>query len=506
MPARTFILAHDLGTTGDKASLFDETGQLLTSSFAGYETTYPYAGWAEQNADDWWQAVAESSQALLAQLSIRPTDVAAVSFSGQMMACLPIDKTGQPLRPAIIWADQRATAEATRLAQAVGESAIYQRTGHRVSATYTGPKIMWIKEHEPEIYHRARAFLQAKDYVVYRLTGNLATDYSDASGTNLFNLNTLIWDQEIVQAAGIEARLLPQPCPSHQMVGYVAAAAARTTGLMEGTPVVIGGGDGACATVGAGVVREGDAYNYIGSSSWIALASPRPIYDPQRRIFNFAHLNPRLVCPMGTMQAAGGAYRWLKAWLCGEGQERGYQEMDRWAAQTPPGAEGLLFLPYLMGERSPWWNPAARGAFVGLCMRHGRGHAARAVLEGVAFNLRMILDALTEQGIELQALRLIGGGARSHIWRQILADIYGLPILRPRLLVEATSLGAAIAGGVGIGLWPGYDVAHDLVQAEAAEAPDPANQAVYRELYPIFADAYRALEAISLRLGQTASA
>ena len=498
---KPYILAHDLGTTGNKANLFDERGQLVASAFCGYETSYPQAGWAEQDADDWWLAVIETSKTLLARSQIRPAEVAVVSFSAQMMAGLPVDAQGAPLRRAIIWADQRATEEAAFFGQVCGPDTIYRRTGHRVSAAYTGPKMLWVKNHEPQIYARARVFLQPKDYAAFRLTDQFATDYSDASGTHLFNLDRLEWDREIMQAMGIAPALLPQAFPSQQVIGHITRKAARLTGLRAGTPVVIGGGDGACATTGAGVVSEGDAYNYIGSSTWLSIASPRPLYDPQQRIVNFKHLDPALVCPMGTMQAAGGAYKWLSAWLRGSSQmEDIYLQMDSWAAQTPVGAEGLLFLPYLMGERSPYWNPQARGAFVGLSMRHGPGHAARAVMEGVALNLRLILEALTEQGVRVSAMRLIGGGAKSALWRQILADVYELPILRPQLLAEATSLGAAIAGGVGVGLWKSYQIAHELVQTIPAEQPNPETQAVYQRLYPLFKEAYRALEPIFPRL------
>ncbi len=501
MAAETYILAHDLGTTGNKATLFNADGQAVHSAFAGYPTSYPRAGWAEQDPEDWWRAVVETTRALLAGSGIAAGDVAAVSLSAQMMAGLPVDAAGQPLRRAIIWADQRATREASLLCEACGAEQLYRLTGHRISAAYTGPKMLWVRAHEPDILARTRVFLQAKDYVVFRLTGQFVTDYSDASGTNLFNLERRAWDEDVLAAVGLRPDLLPEAHPSHHIAGRVTAEAAAATGLLAGTPVVIGGGDGSCATVGAGVVGEGDAYTYIGSSSWMALASPRPLCDPQQRIVNFAHLDPRLVCPMGTMQAAGGAYQWLSRWIAGGEEAAGrYHEMDRWAAQTPPGAEGLLFLPYLMGERSPYWNPEARGAFVGLSMRHGRGHAARAAMEGVAFNLRMILEALTEQGIAPGAMRLIGGGAKSPVWRQILADVLGLPILRPQLLAEATALGAAIAGGVGVGLWPGYEVAHRLVVATEAERPNPAAQETYNARYPLFQEVYRALEPLYGRL------
>ena len=269
--------------------------------------------------------------------------------------------------------------------------------------------------------------------------------------------------------------------------------AAELTGLSAHTPVVIGGGDGACATVGAGVVSRSDAYNYVGSSSWISFVSREPLYDPRQRTFTFAHLDPQYLFPTGTMQCAGGSYDWLERLLRGGAEERIYRQIDAMAATVEPGARGLFFLPYLIGERSPHWNPRARGAFVGLSMVHGRPEMARAVLEGVAFNLRTILDAFRDQGAPISALRLIGGGARSALWRQIIADVFNLPVLRPKLLVEATSLGAAVAGAVGVGLYPGYDVASELVPAEPGEAPRPELAARYQELYRVFVGIYDAL-------------
>ena len=269
--------------------------------------------------------------------------------------------------------------------------------------------------------------------------------------------------------------------------------------------MVIGGGDGACATVGAGSVQEGDTYTYIGSWAWIALTTSQPILDPQRRTFTYAHLVPDRYFPVGTMQAGGGAYDWLERIL--RGDDAGtpiYQAMDAQAATVPVGARGLLFLPYLLGERSPYWNPLARAAFVGLAMPHGRAELTRAVLEGVALNMRLILDALRGQGVQIEAMRLIGGGAKSAIWRQILADTYELPILLPKLAAEATALGAAIAGGVGVGLFSDFSVAHRLIPTEAAEQPDPVSIRRYNALYPLFQQAYTALEPIFEQLAALA--
>ncbi|NLG52080.1 MAG: xylulokinase [Chloroflexi bacterium] len=487
------ILAHDTGTTGNKASLFDAEGRLLCSAFVGYQTHYPRPGWAEQNPQDWWRALCASTARLLSESGCRAQDIAVVAFSGEMMSCLPVDADGEPLRSAIIWADQRAYVEAEALAERVGREEVYRITGHRAGANYTAPKMLWLREHQPDIYARMRRVLQAKDYMVYRLTGEYATDYSDASGTLLFDLAGRHWPASILEALDIAPDLLPAAHPSAAVVGAVTQQAAQATGLAEGTPVVIGGGDGGCATVGAGVVRPGDAYNYVGSSSWISFVSREPLHDPQQRTFTFAHLDPEYVFPTGTMQCAGGSYDWLERVLRGTAEESLYRALDAAASDVEPGAQGLLFLPYLIGERSPHWNPKARAAFVGLAMTHGRAEMARAVMEGVAFNLRLILDAFRDQGASVTTLRLIGGGARSRVWRQILADVLNVPILRPRLLVEATSLGAAIAGGVGVGLYPDYTVADRLIAVEKGEEPAPTAVARYEELYALFQASYHAL-------------
>ena len=495
MSKNNYILAHDLGTTGNKVTLFDAaTGTTVATAFEAYQTSYPHPNWAEQDPADWWRAVQKSTQELLDAGGVRPGDIAVVSFSGMMNGALAVDAEGTPLRSTILWADQRAVEETEFLAHCCGVEQVYRRTGHRPGATYTGPKMLWIQRHQPEIYARTHLILQAKDYIAYKMSGVFASDYSDASSTNLFDLERHEWAVDIIEAVGLDPHKLPPLCPSSTVIGQVTPEAAAATGLLAGTPVVIGGGDGACATVGSGSVYPGDAYNYIGSSSWIAVTSERPLYDPQMRTFSYVHLDPKLYFPTGTMQCAGGSYDWLERLLRGDGETRLYDEMGAAAATVAPGARGLLFLPHLIGERSPYWNPLARGAFVGLTMAHGRAEVARAVLEGVAFTLRMILDAFLEQGAAITAMRLIGGGARSALWRQILADVYGLPILRPALLAEATALGAAIAGGVGVGLFPDFQVAHEFVTVEEAEQPDPAQSRRYAPLYDLFQRTYTVLE------------
>lgn len=499
-------MAHDLGTTGNKATLYDERGRLLADSFCSYETFYPAPNRVEQNPEDWWRAVCLSTRELLAKARVGPESVAVVSFSGQMMGCVPLDGERQPLRNAIIWADQRGVQQAQRMEEQVGQERAYRITGHRLSPAYSAAKIMWVRDHEPDVYRRTAKFVQAKDFVVARLTGSILTDYSDASGTNLFDLQARRWSPELLEAAGIDPAKLPDAVPAATVAGTVLPEAAEATGLLPGTPVVLGGGDGSCAATGAGVVREGIAYNYLGSSSWIALATRQPIFDPERRTFNWVHLDPQLYSPCGTMQAAGASYAWVRRALCPLEEQLAqtlgvsvYELMNLEADTVPPGSENLFFLPYLMGERSPHWNPDARGAFIGLTPVHTRAHLIRATLEGISFNLRIILEAF-ERYATIEAIRLIGGGASGATWRRILASVYRRPVLRLAHLQQATSLGAAIAGGVGIGMFPSYAVAEELAEVVAREDPDPRQVEVYENRYQVFRELYRALEPVFPRV------
>ena len=496
----TYLLAHDLGTSGNKATLYTTDGELVNSVVASYPTNYFNNNWAEQDAEDWWRAVCNSTTQILRGLNNQ--DVAAVSFSGQMMGCLCVDRRGVPLRKAIIWADQRAEREVDTLRERLDEREFYRITGNRLSPSYGLAKLLWVKNNEPETYRQTHKMLHAKDYIVFKLTGRFVTDYSDASGTNLFDLNTFEWSENILAASGIAREKLPELRPSTFVAGEVGAAVAEQTGLAKGTPVVCGGGDGVCAGVGAGSVKEGVAYNYIGSSSWIALTTKQPVYDPEMRTFNFAHIIPGYISPCGTMQAAGSSYSWLKTQLCQMETEIAKQQgvspydlINRQIAASSPGANGLLYLPYLLGERSPRWDSSAKGAFIGLKMEHRRADLYRAVLEGITLNLALILEVF-KQHVPIREMIVIGGGAQGEVWRQIMADAYRLNILKPHYLEEATSMGAAITGGVGAGVFQNFDVIDRFLKIETTQMPIDANVRVYEKLLPIFDASYHALKGI----------
>jgi xylulokinase len=495
-----YILAHDLGTTGDKATLFSADGMLVGSSFSSYPTLYPKPGWAEQEPEQYWQAFCRSSRQLLEKTRIPPQEIAAVAFSGQMMAALPVDREGRALRNSIIWADLRATAQAASLGKRIDPDLVYRVSGHRLSASYSAAKIMWIRENEPDVYKRTHKFVHAKDYISCRLTGALATDYSDASGMNLLDIIGLRWSAEVLEAAEIDPGKLPDIVESTEVIGKITAEGAAASGLLSGTPVVIGGGDGACATCGAGVVSENQAYIYLGTSTWMAVASTKPILDPAKRTFTFCHFLRGLYFSAGTMQAGGGSYQWLRNTLgdaevraAGQAGIDAYDILNLKAEQAPCGSGGLLFLPYLMGERSPLWNPQARACFIGLTMVHTKKHIIRSVLEGVALNMRMIYEAFQEQGVKSAKIRLIGGGARSRLWRSIFADVLETPTARLNFIEEATSVGAAIAGGVGVGLLSSIREADRLVQEKEVTPCDPATFPVYRRNYEAFRASYERL-------------
>ena len=500
---KNYVLAHDLGTTGNKATLYDREGRLVGSAFYGYSTAFDHPNWAEQDPDDWWRAICVSARQLLQQTQVPANEVACIVFSGQMMACVPVDQKARPLRKAIIWADQRSTVQERWVSERIAPEEVYRISGHRLSASYSLCKILWLKDNQPENYQRAFKFLHAKDAMAARLTGRFVTDISDASGMNLYDLEKAEWSEKVITALGIDSHQLPEIRRSIDVVGYVLPEIADEAGVDAGTPVVIGGGDGPCAAAGAGVIEENLAYNYIGSSSWIAVATPRPIYDTNLQTFTFGHIVPGMFTPTGSMQAAGASYQWLRDQLCqAEVREAkltgasAYELMNAEADKSPASAKGLMFLPYLIGERSPRWNPKARGGFVGLTIRHTRSDMIRAVLEGITLNLRIILDAFRKQGTAIQAMRVIGGGARGRFWNQLMADVYNLPVQRLAILEEATSMGAALAGGVAVGLYPNFGMAQQMNRVVETFQPRSENKVIYDQLYPLFDEAYQGLEPV----------
>ena len=501
-----YLLAHDLGTSGNKAVLYSLDGKLIASRTCSYPTNFFNGNWAEQNPEDWWQAVCDSSQALLAGISA--ADVAVVALSGQMMGCTVVDKKGTALRPSILYCDQRAAKQAEHILSRIDLKSFYGIVGHRVSPSYSIEKLMWIRDNEPAIYRQTYKTLCAKDYINLRLTGQVATDFSDASGTNAFDLNTFAWSPRIIDIAGVNGDMFPPATDSTAILGTITHEAARATGLKPGTPVAVGGGDGSCAGVGVGCIKPGTAYNYLGSSSWIALTVEKPIVDEQMRTMNWAHCVKGYLHPSGTMQTAGASLGWLKEQLCAPEIEAAriqgvspFQLIDEAIAGVPVGANGVLFLPYMLGERTPWWNPNARGAFVGLNLASKREDMLRAVVEGVSLNLGIIVNIFRAH-VPIETITVIGGGAKSAIWRQIMADAYECRIESLNYLEEATSMGAAVIGGVAAGLFKDFEVIHRFIAVDQLATPIPENCAKYRRRRAILEKAYRGLQGVYENLAE----
>ncbi len=486
-----YIIAHDLGTSGNKATVFDETGDLICSYTHSYGTNFFNSNWAEQDPNDWWKAICTCTKDICN--TIDPKDVAAVTFSGQMMGCLCVDKQGEALYPHLLYCDQRAETETARLIDALGFEYIYNTTGHRPSASYSIEKLMWIQNNEPAIYGKTYKMLQAKDYMICKLTGVFMTERNDASGTNAMDLMKNCWSEEILKAADIDISFLPDIYKSTDVVGYVTKEAAALTGLLEGTPVVAGAGDGGCATIGVGSVTPGITYSNIGSSAWTSSTSTEPVKDPSMRTFTWAHPITGLFQPCGTMQTAGSSYKWyvdslLKRFASADNNTI-YSELNRGAAKIPVGSNGLLFLPYLMGERTPWWDPNAKGCIIGLGLDSTAEEIANAIHESIAMSLNFSYD-IFKQHEPIQRCRISGGGARMKNLVQILSSVTGLPIEIPRYLEESTSLGAALIGGVGTSVYSSFNLIEEMNPTESVIQPDMEKNQQYKKLQSIFEKAY----------------
>lgn len=497
-----YLMAHDLGTSGNKAVLYNTEGQLIKSCTAPYKTQYFNSCWAEQNPDDWWDAVCRSSLQLLQ--GIETDRIAAVSFSGHMMGCLCLDRNGTPLRPHILYCDARATAQVDEVMEKMDLWTFYTITGHRPSPSYTLEKLMWIRDNEPEIYRSTYKVLNAKDYVIYKFTGTVGTDYSDAGGTEAFDIVHKTWSEAIADSVHIDLEKFPQAYESTAVAGTVTLEASKATGIPAGTPVCFGAGDGCTAGVGAGSIALGKTYTCVGSSAWVGATTWEPFFDPQRRTPVFPHAVPGLYHSCGAMQTAGASFAWASREVFGSSYESGssgdvYARMEPEIAQSSPGANGVLFLPYLMGERSPWWDNDARGCYLGITEETKRGDLLRAVQEGVAFNLRAILDVYKER-LPIDEMTFVGGAAKSPIWQSILADVFEMPVLRPQNIEECSSMGAALIGGVGVGIYKDFSDLTGFFAVRGRQMPDEKYTGLYHRRFDAFVSAYKALQHVFPRI------
>jgi xylulokinase len=486
-------LGIDVGTGGTRAVLIDGAGQIVASETIEHVPfASPQTGWAEQDPDDWWRAAVAAIRAVLSHDNITPDSISAVGLSGQMHGAVLLDADDKLLRPSIIWCDQRSEAQCQQLTEQIGASRLIELTCNPALTGFTLPKILWVKDHEPEHWRRLRSLLLPKDYVRLRLTGDKAIDVADASGTLLLDVSARQWSREMLDAAGINDNVLPRLFESHEITGSVSQSAAELTGLRAGTPVVAGAGDQAAGAVGMGIVKPGSVSATIGTSGVVFAATNNPALDPKGRVHTFCHAIPNRWHVMGVTQGAGLSLRWFR-------DQFGlapYDQLTAEAADVPAGADNLLWAPYLMGERTPHLDPNARAALVGLTASHTRAHVVRAILEGVAFSLRDSLEIFRDMNVPVESIRLGGGGARSKLWRQIQADVYAhaVDIVQAE---EGAAYGAALLAGVGGGLWKSVDDAcAEVVRVVDRIEPDAAAVKVLEPLYRSYRELYPALHKV----------
>jgi xylulokinase len=483
------VLGIDIGTGGSRAVLVDDEGGIIATTDAEHQPfTSPRPAWAEQDPADWWRACQLAIRSVVSKGGIGPDTIACVGLSGQMHGAVLLGADDQPLRPSIIWCDQRTEAECRWLDETIGRPGILGFTSNPALPNFTLTKLLWVRQHEPDTWRRVRRVLLPKDYVRLRLSGEYATDVADASGTLMLDVARRAWSRGMLEAADIEPSVLPAVFESPAICARVSPDAAALTGIPAGTPIVAGAGDQAAGATGMGITRPGTVSVTIGTSGVVFAATDRPATDPAGRLHTFCHAIPDRWHVMGVTQAAGLSLRWFRDQLAAGVS---YDQLTSEAAATPPGADGLLWAPYLMGERTPHCDPNARAALVGLSASHGRGHIVRAILEGVAFSLRDTFSIFAEMGVPVGSVRLGGGGARSALWRQIQADVFGHAV-DTTVADEGAAYGAAILAGVGIERWPTVDAACDaLVRGGATTTPRPDVMTFmndryerYRQLYP----------------------
>lgn len=505
-----YLLGIDLGTSGTKTVLFTQSGQSIASALEEYPLSQPQNGWAEQNPESWWLAVQHTVRQVLAQSGVAPGQVAGIGISGQMHGLVMLDKNGEVLRPAILWCDGRTGSECREITERVGRKRLISINANPALPGFTAGKILWVRRHEPQLYARCRQFLLPKDYIRYKLTDVWATEASDASGTNLLDIGRRTWSDEILAALEIDPALLPPVYESCQVTGRVSPEAAALTGLAAGTPVVGGAGDNAAAAVGTGVVCQGKAFTTLGTSGVVFAHSDQLTIDPGGRVHTFCSAVPGAYAVMSCTLAAGLSLKWFRDTFCAEEQREAdtlgrdvYQLLDERAAMVPIGADRLLYLPYLMGERSPILDEDSRGVFFGLSAIHTKYHLLRAVLEGVVYSQRACLDVLRGMGVAPAEMLACGGGGTSPLWRQMLADNYRCPV-RTVASKEGPALGAALLAAVGSGLYPSVPAACEAVirlngptapDEQAANLYDPI-YAIYQALYPALQDNFAALAAL----------
>ena len=487
-----YFMGIDVSTTSSKALIIDEAGAVLGVQSAPHTLSNPRPLWSEQDPEEWWQATVKSIQAVLAQRGIRGDQIAAICLTGQMHGLVLLDENGKVLRPAILWNDQRTQAQCDKIHAVIGREKFIQISGNVALTGFTAPKILWVAENEPDVYKKARHVLLPKDYVRYCLTGKYAMDKADGAGTILFDLKKRDWSEEILAGLKIPRDWMPPTFEGPEFTGEITQAAAIATGLKAGTSVAAGGGDQAAQAVGVGAVEPGIVGLTVGTSGVVFAATRSAMIEPQGRLHAFCHAAPGMWHFMGVMLSAAGSLQWYRDTLA---PNASFDELMQSAAGIPAGSEGLQFLPYLSGERTPYPDPLARGAFIGLTIRHTQAHMTRSVIEGVSFGLKDMFTLIQNAGLkEITQVRASGGGTKSALWRSVLASVLDCELVMVNT-AEGAAYGAALLAGVGSGAWGDVVTAcQETIQITGRTDPDPAWVEAYRKSYAVYQDLYPALK------------
>ena len=497
-----YVIGIDIGTSGTKTILFDENGKTIAGKTVEYPLYTPQNGWAEQDPEDWWRATLEGLKAVMTGIDAR--DVRGIGLSGQMHGLVMLDKQGKVLRKSIIWCDQRTGEECKELTALVGAGRLMDITKSPAVTGFTASKILWVKKHEPELFDKCSTILLPKDYIRFKLTGERATEVSDASGMQLMDIEKRCWSSEVLEKIGLDGSLLGKMYESVEVTGTILPEVAKETGLRAGIPVVGGAGDNAASAIGCGGIRDGDAFTTIGTSGVVFAHTSKLSVDQSGRIHSFCAAVPGEYHVMGVTQAAGLSLRWFRDQFCAPEVSQAaklgldpYQIMDDEAAKVSVGSNGLLYVPYLNGERTPHLDPDIRGAFLGLTAAHGRPEMIRAVMEGVTFSLRDCLSVFEGTGVRLSAMKVCGGGSVSALWRQMLADNMNVPVSTLQSN-EGGSLGAAILAGVGSGLYASLEQACEtVIRTRTTQKPIEANVKAYQKYYDIYTRVYASIREVS---------
>jgi len=486
-----YFLGIDTSTTSSKALLIDETGNVVAVASSPHTLQTPKPLWSEQDPNEWWDAVVASIKSVLEKAGVNEDQVRAVGLTGQMHGLVLLDEVGNVLRPAILWNDQRTQSQCDEIHQLIGREKFIQITGNVALTGFTAPKILWVKENEPEIFSRTRHILLPKDYIRYKLTNEYAMDKADGAGTVLFDLKARDWSDEVLAALDIPRARMPRTFEGTEITGYIPEEVASFTGLKAGTPVIAGGGDQAAGAVGMGVVEPGIVGLTVGTSGVVFATTPSALIEPDGRLHAFCHAVPGMWHFMGVMLSAAGSLQWYRDTLA---PDVSFDDLLKDAESIPAGSEGLQFLPYLSGERTPHPDPLARGAFIGLTLRHSRAHMTRVVLEGVAFGLKDSFTLIQNAGLgEIKQVRASGGGTKSSLWRQILASVLEAELVTVNT-TEGGAYGAALLAGVGAGAWGSVaEACSACIKITGSTQPAPSDVEAYRKSYSVYRELYPAL-------------